>query len=153
MCFKRPTTLNYTNETTESIKFWLSFRLHLSVCRVANYPYKIVFLLKPVMNIMLLAEIYQHSRLMNFFYRDVLLFFLEISPGMMMYDDFTNEDFGNIIMDAEDREAVAVGEDYNVASFRSIQPQERSRRRKHRNRRARNKSKFLASRRRPGNPI
>ena len=87
------------------------------------------------------------------FYRDVLLFSLEISPGMMMYDDFTNEDFGNIIMDAEDSESVSLGEDYNVASFRSIQPQAMTRRRRNRNRRVRNKSKFQASRRRPGNAV
>ena len=79
---------------------------------------------------------------------------LAIGPGMMMYDDFTNEDFGNIIMDAEDRESVPLSDNNNVASFRSIQPQTMTRRkRRNKNRRVRSKSKFKTPRRRPGNTV
>ena len=74
---------------------------------------------------------------------------LVVGPGMMRYDDFTNEDVGNLIMDADDSNTTFFEEeDYDVASFRSIRPQALIGRR-NRRKRKRNRNKLEPSHRRP----
>ena len=64
---------------------------------------------------------------------------------MMMYDDFTNEDVGNVIMDANlDQNSTLFNED--VPELRSIPSRRLTKGRK----RKRNRNKTRMSRRRPG---
>ena len=71
---------------------------------------------------------------------------------MMMYDDFTNEDVGNVIMDADYGNNTLLDTDDERAAFRSIRPQ-RLIRGKNRRKRKRNRNKTVVSRRRPGKLI
>ena len=74
-------------------------------------------------------------------YNNIYVCLEAVGPGMMMYDDFTNEDVGNVIMDADTNG--------NSSSFNEYNPELRSfpsRRRK----RKRNKNKSRFSRPRPG---
>ena len=68
-----------------------------------------------------------------------------VGPGMMMYDDFTNEDVGNVIMDADiDRNTTSFNE--NLPELRSIPSRRLTKGRK----RKRNRNKTRVPRRRPG---
>ena len=98
-----------------------------------------------------LSNFLQISRLKYFKKKSYLylFFFLVVGPDMMMYDDFTNEDVGNVIMDADYGNNTLLDTDDEHAVFRSIRP-ERLIGRKNRRKRKRNKNKAGVSRRRPG---
>ena len=76
-------------------------------------------------------------------------FFAVLGPDMMLYDDFTNEDLGNVIMDADNDTTTQLDTGSDLAEFRSIRPKEITRGRRRRKRK-RDRNQMVLSRRRPG---